>query len=211
VAVGQDVVQLFPATRVARAELAGDEVRVTNVTHVGLEGDRLRIERESDEHRTALQVGGGSLILWTARKPSPRSVEASAESVSPAAAVPATASSSSPDREDPGENDRERVSLTGRIGSAPRFRTTPNGTLVGSFSLGVHPEPGKTEWHAVVTFGSRAEKLQEGALGKGDKVAIVGYPHERQRTDGKTGVTKTITEIDATVVKKPSQIATLCT
>jgi len=101
--------------------------------------------------------------------------------------------------------EQERVSLSGRIGYKPQFRTTPKGTVVGSFSLAVHPAPGETEWHKVVTFGPRADKLRDAGFGKGDMVEIVGYAHERKQTNTKTGETKLITEVYAAVVKRPKE------
>jgi single-stranded DNA-binding protein len=99
----------------------------------------------------------------------------------------------------------ERVRLAGRIGYAPKFRETAKGTLVGPFSLAVHEQPGETSWHSVVLFGARAEKLRESGFGKGDEVEVVGYPHEREKRNQKTGETKMVTEIYAAVVKRPKE------
>jgi single-stranded DNA-binding protein len=203
--IGRGVVEIFPATRVARASFAGDEVRLANVIRVRADAAGLDIDCETEEYRSAIHMSPDSVLVWKVRRagthaamsPTTSTETDQHQSVTDTAIVPSSTEDS--------EADRQRVTLVGRLGYAPKFRTTPKGTLVGSFSLGAHPEQGKTEWHQVVTFGSRAEKLQEAAFGKGDEVQVVGYPHERERTDKKTGETKTVTEIYAAVVKTPKE------
>lgn len=97
------------------------------------------------------------------------------------------------------ESTSARLNLSGRLGRAPSFRTTRNGTLIASFPLAVRDDDGNTTWHTILTFGNRAEKLRD-QLDKGQSVQVIGYQHEREvRT--KRGETKLVTEVYATVVK----------
>lgn len=94
---------------------------------------------------------------------------------------------------------RERLTLSGRLGRAPSFRTTRNGKLIASFPLAVRDEDGNTTWHTILTFGARAEQLRD-QLEKGQVVQVIGYQHAREvRT--KRGETKTVVEVYATLVK----------
>ena len=95
--------------------------------------------------------------------------------------------------------ERERVTLTGRLGQNPRLRTTPKGTLVAQFPLGVKDETDltKTTWHQVLAFQKRAEQVRD-RLKKGDAVEVIGYRHERT-IPGRNGP-RTVAQIYATVV-----------
>lgn len=93
----------------------------------------------------------------------------------------------------------QRLTLTGRLGRVPSFRTTRNGTLIASFPLAVRDEAGETTWHTILAFGERAEKLREG-LAKGQHLEVIGYLHQRERTT-RSGETRIIDEVYATVVK----------
>lgn len=211
VSIGNGTAQIFPGARTARAELSGDRARMTSVTGVAATDGALTVYAESDDYRTAIRLDRQSLTLVEARKgatlPSIESPRGSMPGAGQADAVDGDAGQSSDEQlaETRSSEDRERIALAGRIGYKPQFRTTPKGTVVGSFSLAVHPAPGETTWHKIVLFGSRAEKLRERGLGKGDEVGVVGYPHERERTDNKTGRTKTINEVYAAVVKRPKE------
>jgi single-strand DNA-binding protein len=103
-----------------------------------------------------------------------------------------------PDRE---ARERERVHLAGRVGQTPRLRTTPKGTLVAQFPLGVKAEADieQTTWHTIIAFQKRAEQVRD-TLTKGDPVEVIGYVHERAilRRDGSS---RTVQEIYATVIK----------
>lgn len=208
VRIGESHAEIFPGTRAARAELAGDRAHMTNVTHIAVENDTLNLYGETDDHHTALRIGAESLVFAKRRK-QPAVPARSETGVMESAVVPqAPTPAELPDtvgnpvsEEDERTAERERVGMTGRIGYAPQFRETARGTLVGQFALAVHGQPGETTWHSVVTFGARAQKLKESGLGKGDEVEIVGYTHDRERTDSKPGEAKTITEIHAVVVR----------
>ena len=99
------------------------------------------------------------------------------------------------------ERDKTRVSLSGRLGADPNFRTTPTGTLIARFPLAVHEDDKTTTWYPVLAFNDRAEKLR-GLLKRGDPVSVVGYIHER---DAKTkdGQPHKVTELYAVTVTPP--------
>ncbi len=97
------------------------------------------------------------------------------------------------------EDQKERLTVLGRVGATPSFRTTPKGTLIARFPVAVHEGENKTTWHTVLAFGERAEKLKE-SLEKGGQVEVVGYRHFREATT-RNGGSKTIEELYAVVVK----------
>lgn len=103
---------------------------------------------------------------------------------------------------EPEAKERERVQLAGRLGQDPKMRTTPKGTLIASFPLGVKDEANldKTTWHTVLAFQKRAEQVRD-TLKKGDPVEVIGYVHEREipRRDGST---RTVREVYATIIKQ---------
>jgi hypothetical protein len=96
---------------------------------------------------------------------------------------------------------QDRLTVNGRVGAAPRFRTTRNGTLIAQFPVAVHEENGETSWHRVVVFNDRARKLQgPRPLEKGQSVEVIGYKHVREQQT-REGETKVIEEVYATLVK----------
>jgi hypothetical protein len=95
---------------------------------------------------------------------------------------------------------QERVAMSGRVGTAPTFRTTPRGVRIGRFKLAEHDESGSTAWHTVIAFGTRADQLEREPLGKGDSVEVVGYRHERQAMQ--RGVSTTVVEVYATAIRR---------
>lgn len=97
------------------------------------------------------------------------------------------------------ETQAARLSLGGRLGRAPSFRTTRSGRLIATFPLAVRDEAGNTTWHTVLAFDGRAEQLRD-QVAKGQYVEVIGYRHQRERTI-KSGETRLIEEIYATVVK----------
>lgn len=74
---------------------------------------------------------------------------------------------------------QERVSLAGRLGTAPSFRATRSGRTVARFPMATRDEEHHTTWHTVVAFGERAEGLR-GALSKGQALEVIGYWHDRE-------------------------------
>lgn len=206
VTIGDGTCQIFPATRVARAELDGDRARIADLTRVSAHEGLLEVHGETDIYASTLRLDSESLSLMKVRRTPAHLSNDDAPSAGPASSSPdpetVAPPAESPSVHNNEDAERERVRVAGRIGYTPQFRTTSRGTLVGSFSLASHPEPGETEWHKIVTFGSRAQKLQGSGLGKGDEVEVVGYPHKRERRNPKTGQATTIVEIYAAVVKK---------
>ena len=97
------------------------------------------------------------------------------------------------------EHKAERLTLRGRAGTDPTFRTTRNGASIVRFPLAVRDDAGETGWHTVVAFGDRAERLR-GVLHRGEVVEVVGYLHERSaRTRG--GQPRVVGELYAAVVR----------
>jgi single-strand DNA-binding protein len=92
-----------------------------------------------------------------------------------------------------GKEKKERVSITGRVGRVPTFKTIKTG-LMAKFPVAEHqPDGSTTTWRTIVAFGKTAEALRD-TLTKGDLISIAGYPHNREIT-GKSGQTRTVTEI----------------
>ena len=116
-------------------------------------------------------------------------------------AAPEDASDNRLEQEDDEQGEHPRVSLVGRLGSAPRFRTTQQDLLIGRFPLAVHHDDASTTWHPIVVFGERAAALQGDELTKGELVNVVGYEHERTWTD-KKGDEKTELQIYAAVIAR---------
>lgn len=77
-----------------------------------------------------------------------------------------------PEKQEQDEN--QKVILTGNVASMPTFKQTGKG-LMAKFTLAEHPDVDKTEFHDVVAFGKRAEKLKD-SLTKGEAVKVVGKP-----------------------------------
>jgi hypothetical protein len=99
------------------------------------------------------------------------------------------------------DDERERVTLVGRVGREPTFRTTTRrGVFIGQFPLGVHPDVETTVWHTIVMFDNRARMLQEKNLAVGEEIEVVGFPHKRE-IQTPTGEKKTVTEIYATAIR----------
>ena len=117
--------------------------------------------------------------------------------------IPQEARPTPPPRSQEGspQPERQRVTLAGRLGASPSFRTTPKGQLLGRFPLAVHDED-STRWVQVLAFGQRAEKLRdETRLAKGEQVEVIGYPHPKH-SKGKDGKTRVEVEVYATVIRR---------
>jgi len=100
----------------------------------------------------------------------------------------------------PSAEPQPRVTVSGRLGGAPSFRTTPKGVRVARFTVAEHADTESTTWRTVLAFGKRAEGLEAEPLEKGQTVEVIGYPHEREVTTN--GVKKTVEEIYATAIKR---------
>ncbi len=200
-------IQVFPDTGIARLQ--------SQLTQVTLR----RVELSRDEHDNVLYLRSQGETEWTEAKlyhdgrmmltqvPTNRhGVAADATVGSAAETLPSdpAAEKARHDRDGAGRKERgerERVTLVGRVGSAPFFRTSAKGTLVGSFPLRAHDETGETAWHQIVIFGERAQKVQQNAFAKGQEVEVIGYLHQWERRL-KSGESKQVEEVYAAVVKE---------
>lgn len=97
------------------------------------------------------------------------------------------------------EEAQQRLTITGRLGRNPHFRTTRNGALIASFPVAVLEDDGSTTWHRVIAFRERAEKLHD-ALQSGDRVEVIGYLHQRERQT-RDGLSRTVEELYVAVIK----------
>jgi len=101
----------------------------------------------------------------------------------------------------PAEAKQERVTLQGRVGAEPVFRTTAKDKLVARFPLAVH-HADETTWHQVVVSGDRAKQLQ-GTIRKGAAIEVVGYLHQNER-QARDGSKRLVEELYAVAVRTPS-------
>lgn len=88
--------------------------------------------------------------------------------------------------------EKDRVTLTGRVGRTPSSRTTPNGRLVVRVPLAVH-EGQETKWHQLVFFDDLGKKVAE-SVRKGELVNVIGYRHIRE-VSSKDGGNREVEEI----------------
>ena len=152
--------------------------------------------RPAGETRPEHRVTAGDEL--TAAVASPPPVDAGPQD-SATVEPPASTEKAAADTE---AREQHRVQLAGRLGQHPRIRTTPKGTLVAQFPLGVKAEADleKTTWHTVLAFNARAEQVRD-TLKKGDPVEVIGYVHERD-IPRHVGTTRTVQEVYATVIKQ---------
>lgn len=97
------------------------------------------------------------------------------------------------------------IIFTGRLGGEPEVRYTQTGTAVLALSVAdtrywfdkkEQVMKNETDWHRVIVWGERAERLAESA-GKGDLMEIHGELRYRQ-FDGEKGEKVRLAEIHAT-------------
>ena len=83
-----------------------------------------------------------------------------------------------------------KVFLLGNVGKDPEIKTTPSGTMVGTFGLATSENrkdaqgnwQEHTEWHNLVTFGRTAEIVRD-YVKKGSKLFIEGKISTRSWDD----------------------------
>lgn len=173
-------VAVYPEKRSLEIFSGKNVVRLHNVQRVSRLGQELRFEAEGDDEQLTvdLSAAGGYSLRRLPLSAAPQEDESPVQ-----------------------EQEKERVTIRGRVGKAPVFRMTARrGMLIGSFPLGTHPDLETTVWHSVLVFGDRAQKLQEKGITRGQEIEVVGYPHEREIIN-RTGGKKTVTEIYATVIR----------
>jgi len=175
-------IEVFPEFGAVRLLSASSGVELYDVASVTKRNGRLRMESVYEYERVIGEAAPDGTFLYTRQ---PR--------------LDATLRF----EETPGQSSQEtpRVTLRGRLGAEPRFRTTTRrGELVASFPLGVHPDGETTTWHSIVAFGERAKRLQEKPLNKGQEVEVVGYVHERI-SHPREGQEKVLRQIYATAIR----------
>jgi single-strand DNA-binding protein len=173
--------ELFPNTRTARLSTEDVQLTVYRVVEPTVDGAAVTISTQHQNSRLTVEASGSVAL----------EIGDNFQVQEPA-----------PDRRGERDNEheqRERLTLSGRVGQNPRFKTTQKGTLVAQFPVAVRDDEQQTTWHRVVAFGDRAEKVRE-TVQRGQAVEVVGYRHTRtSRTrDGKE---TTIVEVYATVVR----------
>jgi len=104
---------------------------------------------------------------------------------------------------------QERVKVFGRLATEVRFKTRPNGRLIGEFVLAERIDEEQTSFHKVAAFDNPqtkrliASKLKEhvdaGEIGKGKPATVVGYRHATERTK-RDGTTTTEEQIYAVAI-----------
>ena len=93
---------------------------------------------------------------------------------------------------------KERIEVTGRLGSKPELRSTKTGKNVSSFSVAVKNKRGgeeTTNWYDVSIWEKQAE-LAVQLLDKGDLVCVEGVPSVKSFTT-RSGDSKTSIQITA--------------
>ena len=94
-----------------------------------------------------------------------------------------------------------RVTLIGRAGSNPDYRTTVNGNTLARFSLatsrGWRDKAGdwkeETQWHRIIAWGPDADRIDK-HLTKGNLIYIEGRLQTREWTD-RQGAKRETTEV----------------
>jgi len=101
---------------------------------------------------------------------------------------------------------KNRVQLSGHLGSDPELKTIESGRKLAKFSIATHESYKnnkgdtitETHWHYVTAWGKMAEFIQE-SLHKGTEVAIEGKLQSRSYTD-KDGQKRYYTDVQATEI-----------
>lgn len=185
-------VTVFEQARALSIQSNGFQARFKGIQRVSRQGDNLRFEVLHDRERLDVDVFADG--TYGIRKLAQPQLDQDSSRRTPIASAPSSA-------ERQPQDERERVTLHGRVGKAPTFRTTAKrGVLIGSFPLGTHPDWDTTIWHTILMFDNRARALQEKNLAVGEEVEVVGFPHKRE-IETPTGEKKTVTEIYATAVR----------
>jgi hypothetical protein len=171
---------VFPKARGVIVASETLHVELAPVISVSRRGDRLGLVSENAEERSTLEITpwGGLLLTRQAITGAPELREPSE-----------------------GSETQQRLTIRGRVGRTPRFRTTQGrGMLIGQFPLAEHRDDGETTWHTILVFGERAAKLKERPIQTGQEIEIVGYPHERTRRS-RFGSSRQVTELYATAIR----------
>ncbi len=141
------------------------------------------------ELRLALS-GHGELTLWVSGKAEPE-------------AAPAQVSSTGGRR----EGEQERIRLTGRVASSPRYAPLRNRGLRVGFTLAEHPTDGETIFHSVYSTGDFARRIQRANPQLGEEVSVEGV--RQQRTEMRSGRQRQVTSVYCYGLRIASERTTL--
>jgi len=180
---------VFEQARALIIQSQGFQAKFKGIQRVSRQGDNLRFEVLHDHERLDVDVyADGTYGIRKLR------LAQDGSQLMPPSEAPLPA-------EQQPQEENERVTLRGRVGRAPTFRTTAKrGVLIGSFPLGTHPDLETTVWHTILMFDNRARMLQEKNLTPGEEIEVVGFPHKREIQTPR-GENKTVTEIYATAIR----------
>lgn len=94
----------------------------------------------------------------------------------------------------------ERMTLAGRLGREPIFRTTRNQVLVAKLVLAHRLDDGEVRWCDLYAFRDRAERVRAANLRTGMFIEAITYRHERTQTT-KSGEERRIEEYYVVALK----------
>lgn len=206
---------IFPETGVARLTTRSAEITLFRQAPPLLYADQVRFERLADDERLQLTLtregrislhiapGAPHELATGTETPSSTMIPHSEEEGIRAGDSGAPQSPMTPPFDAPEDElsaERDRVQLVGRLGAAPRFRTTRNDVLIGTFPLAVREDDDATTWYTVRVFRERAQRLREAEHKKGQPVEVIGYRHVHEQQT-RAGEPRTVEEIYAVVVK----------
>lgn len=187
--------ELYPEKFAMRYRVGHLRLDMNNVTGLAATKSGLQIRAGEADTPTVFTLRPDGSVTVAVRKTSqPRTQVATEQPLTPPEApsqgVAATDTARIAEKEP--EAEKDRVTLTGRVGREPSSRTTPNGRLVVRVPLAVH-EGEETNWHQLVFFDDLGKKVIEG-VHKGELVSVIGYRHIRE-VNAKDGGKREVEEI----------------
>jgi hypothetical protein len=195
-AISKVLIGVEPVPTATPADTAGTTLPIGDASLTLFPKERaLEFKKETPEHTVFLRLSAaGEVVFSLTPKPPvaatgekalfPQAIDAGELAVLPE--QPPSSGAKTPEK-------KERVTITGRVGRIPSFRTIKTG-LMAKFPLAEHQPDGSTHWTTIVAFGKAAEGVRD-TLTKGQQITIAGYPHERTTTNPKTGAERRVTEI----------------
>lgn len=78
-----------------------------------------------------------------------------------------------------------QITLVGRAGRDPDFRTFESGTMVANLTLATEGQDGKPDWHNLEIWGKKAQVAAD-YVRKGSLIGVIGSLHIRTWTDRST-------------------------
>ena len=173
--------ELYPEKFAMRFRVGHLRLDMTDVIGLSATKHGLQISAGQSDTPTIFTLRpDGSVTVAVKKTSQPRTQVATEQSSTPSEApsqgVVATDTPRIAEKEP--EAEKDRVTLTGRVGREPSSRTTPNGRLVVRVPLAVH-EGEETKWHQLVFFDDLAKKVAD-TTHKGALVSVIGYRHTRE-------------------------------